>query len=173
MTLFEKMSVALGIILFVLVAVFFGAYWWSTKTPHRPKQVASNAVFLWAPYVGFPAPRRGWWLSCSNEAGHDLCRLSDIDGNTEYHGEFVTYGTMTAIPESQLRIDPKRSTDHKIWVGDTLVPLVYLTNGDILIPRESYGAGVRLLEHLKPGTKGGAFNRIPITHRARSRSLSS
>jgi hypothetical protein len=135
----------LGAVFFVLVAAFFGPFWWSTRTPQRPAIVAKDAVFLWAPHVGLPAPRRGWWLSCRCDAGRDYCRLSDILGNTEYDGEFITFGTQTAEPGNELTIDPKKSTEHKIWVGDKLVPLVYLKNGDILIPRESYSAGARAL----------------------------
>jgi hypothetical protein len=146
MTLSERMSTAAGIFLLVLVAGFFGAFWWSTTIPRRPTNVAPNAVFLWAPHVGLPAPRRGWWLSCRYEAGHDYCRLSDLHGDTEYDGEFITYRTKTAVPEIQLIIDPEKSTDHKVWVGDTLVPLVYLKNGSILMPEKNYLAGVRILE---------------------------
>jgi hypothetical protein len=146
MTVFEKMSVALGMVLLLIVAGFFGAYWWSSTPPNRPKAVAPTAVFLWAPHVGLPAPRRGWWISCRYDANHDYCRLSDIRGSTQYDGEFIAYHTKAAVPASELNIDPEKSTDHKVWVGDTLVPLVYLKNGDILIPRESYDAGLRALE---------------------------
>lgn len=146
MTHFEKMSVAAGMVLLVLLGGFVSAYWWSVTIPRRPTQVASNAVFLWAPHVGLPAPRRGWWLSCRYEAGIDYCRLSDLHGDTEYDGEFITYRTRIAVPETQMTIDPEKSTDHKVWVGNTLVPLVYLKNGTILIPKENYKAGVRTLE---------------------------
>lgn len=146
MTFLEKASTALGLFLLVLAGGFFGAHWWSRIPPKRPANVASNAVFLWAPHVGLPAPRRGWWLSCRYEANRDYCRLSDIHGNAKYDGEFITYGTKTAVPGSNLTIDPQKSVDHKVWVGNTLVPLVYLRNGDILIPQESYNAGSRALE---------------------------
>jgi hypothetical protein len=50
------------------------------------------------------------------------------------------------VPGNELNIDSEKTTDHKVWVGNTLVPLVYLRNGDILIPLESYDAGLRALE---------------------------
>jgi hypothetical protein len=143
---FEKMSTALGIILLVIVGGFFVAYRWSSTPPNRPGEVTPNAVFLWAPHVGLPAPRRGWWLSCRYETNRDYCRLSDIHGTTQYDGEFITYGTKTALPASELKIDPEKSTEHKVWVGNTLVPLVYLRDGSVLIPRQSYDAGLRALK---------------------------
>jgi len=146
MTVVEKLGTALGAIVVFLIAAFFVSFWWSTKTPRRPASVAKNAVFLWAPHVGLPAPRRGWWLSCRYDGGHDYCTLSDMHGNTEYDGEFTTYRTETAELGKQLIIDPDRTTEQKIWVGEKLVPLVYLQNGTILIPRENYGAGVRALQ---------------------------
>jgi hypothetical protein len=146
MTLFEKMSTALGIVLLLVVAGFFGAHWWSSTRPNRPRGVAPNAAFLWAPHVGLPAPRRGWWISCRYETNRDYCRLSDIHGRTQYDAELITYRTKATVPGNELNIDSEKTTDHKVWVGNTLVPLVYLRNGDILIPLESYDAGLRALE---------------------------
>jgi hypothetical protein len=147
MTIFEKISTALGIFLLLIVVGFFGAYLWSRTPPSRPKGIASTAVFLWAPNVGVPAPRRGWWLWCRYETNdRDYCTLSDIDGHAQYDGEFIVYGTKAAVAGSELKIDPEKSIDHKVWVGNTLVPLVYLRNGDVLIPKESYDAGVKALE---------------------------
>lgn len=127
-----------------------GAYWWSNTVPSRPKGVASDAVFLWAPYVGFPGPRRGWWLVCSEQAGHIYCTLSDVNGNLEYNGQFVPYDRQAAIFANELRIDTIKTREHKVWVGEALVPLVYLDDGEVLIPASKYEEGTRLLDQLKP-----------------------
>jgi len=99
---------------------------------------------------GFSGTRRGSWLLCWENAGHNSCRLSDVDGNTEYEGDFVTYGDKGPLGADQLKIDPEKSRDLEVWVGDALVPLVFLENGKILIPANKYEEGRRLLEHLEP-----------------------
>ena len=124
--------------------------------PHRPRRVDRSAVFLWAPAVGFPGlPRRGWWFSCSEQRGHDFCKLSSLDGNTEYEGEFVRYGDKGFVPANQLQIIPEKTaeTETKIWMGHILVPIVFLRSGDVLIPKDEYGEGVRLVEGLAPAPK--------------------
>jgi hypothetical protein len=150
MTLFEKAIYAVAAAAALLIVGLVVAYWWAGQVPGRPKGVAPNAVFLWAPHVGFPGPRRGWWLSCSEDVGHNRCRLSDVDGNTEYDGEFVPYGDKGSVPADQLKIDPEKTRDNKVWIGSALVPLVFLQNGRVLIPANKYQEGARLLEQLKP-----------------------
>jgi len=98
MTWFEKAAAAFAAIVVVCIFGVAGAYWWANTVPSRPKGVSSNAVFLWAPYVGLPGPRRGWWLACSEQIGHTRCTLSGVDGNTEYEGEFIPYDRNAAIP---------------------------------------------------------------------------
>lgn len=138
-------------IIAVLIAGIAGAYWWANTVPSRPQGVSSNAVFLWAPYVGFPGPRRGWWLACWEADACNRCKLNSVDGSIEYEGEFVLYGDKGPVPASELRINPTKSREHKVWVGDALVPLVYLDNGKILIPASGYKAGTRLLDQLNSG----------------------
>jgi hypothetical protein len=149
MTRCEKLVAALAATAAVLIIGVVGAYWWANTVPSRPKGVASNAVFLWAPYVGFPGPRRGWWLGCSEQAGHTRCTLSGVDGKAEYEGEFVPYDRNAAISADQLRIDAIKTREHKVWIGEALVPLVYLDNGEVLIPASKYQEGTRLLDQLK------------------------
>jgi hypothetical protein len=150
MMLFEKAIYAVAVIAALLIIGLVGAYWWAGQIPSRPKGVAANAVFLWAPHVGFPGPRRGWWLSCSEDVGHNRCKLCDVDGNTEYEGEFVPYGDKGSVPTDQLKIDPEKTRDNKVWIGSALVPLVCLENGEVLIPASKYQDGARLLEQRKP-----------------------
>lgn len=126
-----------------------GAFWWAGTIPRRPKAVAANATFLWAPHVGLPGPRRGAWLSCSEDAGHNRCHLYDIDGQIEYEGEFALYGDKGSIPSDQLKIDAEKTGDKNVWIGTELVPLVFLQNGKVLIPATKYEEGVRLLQRIK------------------------
>ena len=123
-------------------------YWWSNTIPSRPKGVSANAVFLWAPYVGLPATRRGWWISCWEEPGHNRCRLSGMKGNTEHEGEFVPYGHKGPVPADQLKIDPNKTREYKVWVQDAFVPLVFLENEEILVPAGKYEEAARILNEL-------------------------
>jgi hypothetical protein len=106
-------------------------------------------VFLWAPNVGLPAPRRGWWLSCSENDGHNRCKLTDVDGNTEYEGEFTPYDDKGPVPKDQLNIESEKTRDNKVWIGSALVPLVFLQNGRVLLPASQYEESRRLLNQLK------------------------
>lgn len=101
MTRIEKAVYAFAGVLALLIAGVFAAYWWANTVPGRPKAIAERAVFLWAPYVGFPAPRRGWWISCSEDAGHNRCTLTDVDGRTEYEGEFVLDDAQGPVPSGR------------------------------------------------------------------------
>jgi hypothetical protein len=146
MTLLEKsIYLAAGLIL-LSVVVFAGAYLWTSRVPSRPVVVRSDAVFLWAPPVGLPAPRRGNWLSCWEESQRVLCQLNNIDGALEYKGEFTEYRGKGPISPSELIIDSEKTRDDKVWIGGALVPLVYLRSGDILVPAAKYDESMRLLQ---------------------------
>ncbi len=147
--MFDKAVYAVAAVATLLIGGLVFAFWWAGRIPSRPKTVAATAVFLWAPHVGFPGPRRGRWLSCSEDAGHNRCKLSDIDGGTKYEGEFVPYGDKAPIPADQLKIDAEKTGDNTVWIGRALVPLVVLQNGKILIPASKYEEGKRLLPQPK------------------------
>jgi hypothetical protein len=155
MALLKNVIYAVAATSALLIGGLVGMHWLANKVPTRPKAVAQNAAFLWAPAVGFPGglPRRGWWLACWENHGHDHCRLSDIDGNTQYQGEFVPYGGKAPLSSDQLEIDTERTTEHKVWIGSELVPLVYLKNGEILVPASGYDEAKRLLESGQTGPR--------------------
>lgn len=150
MSLLGKTFFALAMATASLAALVVAAYWWANTVPSRPTGVSANAVFLWAPYVGLPGARRGWWLGCWEEGAHNRCKLNSIDGRVEYEGDFVPYGHEGLISRSQLTIDAAKTREHKLWVGNALVPLVYLKNGEILIPASKYEEGVHLLQQQQP-----------------------
>jgi hypothetical protein len=112
--LFEKALYIVGAIGSLLIIGVAAAYWWANTVPMHPKGVSPTAVFLWAPYVGFPGPRRGSWIACSEQARQNRCTLNEIDGTIEYEGGFVPYGRKDAINADQLKIDPVKSRDYKV-----------------------------------------------------------
>jgi hypothetical protein len=150
MTMWEKAAYIVAATGGLMIVGAIGAFWWFGTVPSRPRGVAPNAVFLWAPHVGLPASRRGWWLACWEDAGHNYCKLSRVDGNPEYEGEFFPNGHKDPFHADQLRIDTTKTGEQKVWVGTALVPLVHLENGEVLIPASKYEKGVRLLEELNP-----------------------
>ena len=146
MTLLEKAVYLIAGLMLSMVIGFAVAYWWTSRVPSRPAVVRADATFLWAPAVGLPAPRRGSWLRCWEESQHILCQLNNIDGTLEYKGEFIGYRGKNPIASSELKIDSGKTRDDKVWVGEALVPLVYLDSGDILVPVTKYDESVRLLQ---------------------------
>jgi hypothetical protein len=133
----------------VIVLLYLGivvAYWWANTIPARPKGVGADAVFIWAPRVGVPAPRRGWWIACWESEGKNWCRVSSINGTTEHEGEFIPYRRKVSITNPELEIDVEQTEGADgFLLGSTRVRLVYLANGDVLIPAEKYDEGRELL----------------------------
>src|SRR5437660_7610177 len=109
MTANEKIACIITAVFLLATAGFMVASWWTGREPGRPKGVAANAVFLWAPHLSFPGPRRGWWLSCWENAGHNRCKLSDVNGALEYEGEFTPYSKRGFVASDQLKIDPEKT----------------------------------------------------------------
>lgn len=152
MTLPAKVLWVIAATIALLAVVIIGAFWWARTVPSRPNGVAADAVFLWAPNVGLPAPRRGWWISCEEDADRNRCTLSDINGKTEYEGEFLSSDGGGPLPSNQLKIDANKTQNNKVWVGralGALVPLVYLENGKVLIPASKFEEGMRLLKQMR------------------------
>ncbi|MGH9559918.1 MAG: hypothetical protein ACRD3S_00560, partial [Terracidiphilus sp.] len=91
---------------FLIMGAIAGCYWWASSIPRRPPEVTADAVFLRAPYVGLPAPRRGWWMSCWAGPSENYCKLSNVNGKTEYDGAFISYDRGEApLPVDRLKIN--------------------------------------------------------------------
>ena len=149
MALFAKIS---GIVLILLVGGVVGAYWWANTPPNRPGGVPLKAAWLWAPSVGLPAPKRGMWVSCwQDENSH--CRTTDKDGRLYYEGVFLPYKGQTRLPAGDLAIDVARTQEHAyehaLFINEELVPLVYLTGGEVLIAAAKYDKGKQLIDSLQ------------------------
>jgi hypothetical protein len=88
----KKVALTLTAILVVAVTGIATLYWRSNTIPRHPNNVSPSAVFLWAPYVGVPSGRRGWWMACEHKPPQRTwCTLSDVDGTLKYEGEFLPY----------------------------------------------------------------------------------
>jgi hypothetical protein len=143
---------AITAIAVLLIMVVVGGYWWSNVGPLRPTSVPRTAVFLRAPATGAPGPPRGEWLACWESSGANRCRLTTRDGTTKYEAVFVPYGRTGPVPADQLMIDATKTAKSKyadgdgFWTTSALVPLVYLKDGEVLIPAEYYDKGSLILD---------------------------
>jgi hypothetical protein len=131
-----------------------GAYWWSNVPPKRPKGVSPNAVFLWAGHLGLPAPKHGTWIECwvDTSNGVNKCRLTEMDGTRGYEGVFPADTGRTPVPLSDLKIlseQTSQSVDLWVHVDKHLVPLVFLRDDTVLIPKDGHQEGMAKLEHLR------------------------
>lgn len=152
---------SVGKVLIIIVAIagaavlaIAGAYWWSNVPPKRPKDVSANAVFLWAGSLGLPAPKHGTWIECWTDtaSGVNKCRLTEMDGKVTYEGVFLADTGRNPIPSPDLKIlgeQTSQSTD--LWVRSQgrFVPLVFLKDGTVLIPKDAYQDGMAKLKHLR------------------------
>jgi hypothetical protein len=144
-----------GGILLALVLYDLGLGWWGSIPPKRPKNVSPNAVFIFAPALGWiwPLPKRGDWLTCWFDRDHnvDRCRMSDTDGSLEYEGVFSPSGGSGAMPDGDLQIDVKGTDTRMQWVyfREQIMPIIHLRNGTILIAVEASEAAKQKLEWLR------------------------
>jgi hypothetical protein len=148
--------------LFILFLAVFSLYWWANTPPKRPSGVSSDAVFVWGPPVGLPAAKRGDWIMCWMDSSEnaDRCRIVDAGGWIRYEGVFVSYEGLT-VSDVDLKIDSKKTNlaqervgvsaadEESVGSGLTFVPLIYLRNGDVLIPKRGYQRGKGRLDELK------------------------
>lgn len=150
--LVRNLILALPIGLGIVLLIVGGAYWWANTPPRRPSNVSPNAVFLWAGHLGLPAPKHGTWIECWAEELNNRCRLTNMDGTRLYEGEFAPSEGKEPIPAIDLRIKAEPTSDTTHWVrlnGMRGAPLVFLENGNVLIPREAYAEGAAKLERLR------------------------
>jgi hypothetical protein len=136
----------------IVVLVISGAYWWSNVPPRRPNDVSSRAIFLWAGHLGLPAPKHGTWIDCWVDSDNNKCKLIDMNGTPEYEGVFLADTGSTPVPMSDLEIlSEQTSQSVNLWVrvNGQLIPLVFLRDGAVLIPKEAYQEGMAKLKHLR------------------------
>ena len=117
----------------------------SGTPPRRPAATPNNAVFLWGPSNSIQLRKSGWWVACRVVAARNRCSVWGVGGYRDYEGEYLPYRGRGAVPADQLLIDAKKSQLNFVSISNAVVPIVFLRNGDILIPAEKYEQGLRLL----------------------------
>ncbi len=129
--------VAGTVIVLVMVAL-----WWVGRPPQRPRTISSNALHVEPNNVGFTVHKAGYWLDCRFDkiANVDRCRLTDAKGTRLFEDVFLPCVGQRPLPQSELVLNTRRtgytwtqSPDKKINV-----PVVYLEDGQILLPQSLY-----------------------------------
>jgi hypothetical protein len=128
-----RMVVGTLIVLVALLALVARA---STKRPHS---VSSNALHVEPNNVGFTLHSRGYWFECwfDKDTKVDRRRLSDAKGTGVFEDVFLPCVGLTPVPQSELVLNGR-------WTGNTCtrspdkntnVPIVFLEDGQIVLPR--------------------------------------
>jgi hypothetical protein len=115
---------------------------WANRPKPRPNSVSSNAIHIEKVHSPFTFRETGYWLDCWFDAseGVDRCKLTDQNGNVVFEDVFLPYEGKSPIPQSALIFDFRRIGSG--WVGsyekNISVPVIYLENHQILLPRAAY-----------------------------------
>jgi hypothetical protein len=117
--------------------------WWTGRPPRRPSNVSARALHFEPNNVPFTLHKTGYWLDCwfDERANIDRCKLSDVKGTALFEDEFLPCEGPSPLPQSDLVLDVRRTG--YTWTGSyeesISVPVIYLANGQILLPRRVYG----------------------------------
>jgi len=138
---FSRVAVGTVIILTTVVLL------WEGQTPRRPRSVSSSAIFVLPNNVPFTLHRTGYWLDCwfDKQASVDRCKLTNEKGTESFEDVFLPCIGQTPLPQSELVLKPRwtgqvwtRSPDKEINA-----PVVYLEDGQVLLPRSFYSEAKR------------------------------
>ena len=127
--------------------------WWTDRLPKRPPNLSTNALYIERGEVPFKLSNTGDWLDCwfDERARVDRCKLTNMNGWIEFEDVFLPLEGQGPVLQSDLALDRRRTGT--LWGGtkekDTLYPIVYLKNGEILIPRSEYEKAKRLAQGLR------------------------
>jgi hypothetical protein len=75
-----------------------------------------------------------------------------MDGTHSFEGAFRSDTGTTPVPQSDLQVlseETSQSTDLWVRVNGDPAPLVFLRNGQVLIPSDAYRDGIAKLEYLR------------------------
>ena len=145
-TVFKLISIFAGILFIFLLLM-----WWGSRIPKRPANISSRGVFLEVGVVPFKLSTHGDWLECWNDekANLDRCRYTDEKGTVYFEDFVLPYEGISPVPEKELIIDPVRTSSFHYGVTDKDLrfPLIFLRNGEILLPQSDYEWGKQIVDY--------------------------
>lgn len=131
-----------GIAAVLMIAALLVALWRAGRPPQRPPNLSTNALYIERGVVPFKLSNGGEWLDCwFDEREHVArCKLTNMNGWSEFEDVFLPYSGQAPVLPADLGLDRRRIGNS--WGGTyekgTHYPIIYLTNGDILLPRSEY-----------------------------------
>lgn len=133
----------IGAILGTMMVLAVVVLWWAGRPPRRPASLSSNALYIEKGVVPFKlSSTPGDWLDCwfDEHEQVDRCKMTDESGKLEFEDVFLPYEGQSPLLQDKLVFDTRR-TGH-VWTGSyekgTRIPVVYLSDGEILLPRSEY-----------------------------------
>jgi len=125
-----------------IIAVGAFLLWWTARPPARPANMPANGIYIETGIVPFklrstPGTWVGCWYDSTDHSDH--CRITDENGKLKYEDIFLPYEGQAPILQSALIFDSR--TGH-LWTGSyekgIRVPVIYLTDGQILLPKTDF-----------------------------------
>ena len=143
-----------GILAFVVVAII-AVMWWGSRIPKRPPDISLAGIFIERGRAAFKLSTHGDWLDCwqDSRTGTDRCKLTEEDGSVEFEDTFVPYDGPNPIPASELKIDSDKTGTLTFHVNpndlahDVALPVIFLQNGQILLPQSRYQDGKEVVDY--------------------------
>lgn len=133
----------IGAILGTMMVLVVVVLWWAGRPPRRPGSLSSNALYIERGVVPFKlSSTPGDWLDCwfDEHERVDRCKMTDENGKLEFEDVFLPYEGQSPLLQDKLVFDTRRTG--QVWTGSyekgTRIPVVYLTDGEILLPRSEY-----------------------------------
>jgi hypothetical protein len=125
--------------------------WWGSRPPKRPANISSKGVFLEVGVVPFKFSTHGDWLECWKDTGvnMDRCKYTDEKGAVRFEDFVLPYEGVSPVPEGELVVDAQRTKSFHYSVTDKNIrfPLIYLKNGQILLPQSDYEWGKKIVDY--------------------------
>jgi hypothetical protein len=130
------------VVLGTVIILAVGVLWWLGHKPRRPRTVSSNALYVLPNNVPFTLHKTGYWLDCwfDEHANIDRCKLTDENGNGAFEDVFLPCVGQTPLPQRELVFNTLRTGS--VWTlspdKGINAPVVYLENGQLLLPQSLY-----------------------------------
>jgi hypothetical protein len=138
----------LGVVAFI---IFSSLMWWGSRFPKRPANISPRGVFLEVGSVPFKLSTHGDWLECwkDEKANVDRCKYTDEKGVVYFEDFVLPYEGISPVPEEELVIDTGRTRGFHYGVTDKNIrfPLIFLRNGQILLPQSDYERGKQNVDY--------------------------
>lgn len=141
--------------LLVLVALI----WWGNRIPKRPSDISASGIFIENGSVPFKLSTHEDWLDCWRDAhtGLERCRFTGETGILKFEDTFLPYEAQAPDQGADPKIDSNKTGN--LWYGagaeDTRLPVIFLQNGEILLPQSDYQKAKKFVDFWVYGRGNG------------------